>query len=297
MKKIFSYAIIYICLLFNLSSCDFLKSYRFEDITNHDFIDIDSITYSLGYDQPYSSTFNGNIYKYLNVKYNKVSKIDYKNMDYHKINPGYLFAFYIEIDSLTFDFVLYNNYFYVYGIDGNLYKTVERYDRNVIVNEIQKTNKTMIVEVTYDYGIHVENIVSVLLNGCFVFFNIKEYNIDKLVGGDYLIIAYTGDFMVKEIYPSIFEGIDFNIISIEQYIPAYIEYEVIFKDDVKSLIPTNSSLSNYVINTKYVVNEDNSFINVDDLDEGSIVYGANPSYYSSLTIPYLFSYLPRINTL
>lgn len=74
MKKFFSYAIIYICLLFNLSSCDFLKSYRFEDITNHDFTDIDSITYSLGYDQPYSSTFNGNIYKYLNVNIIKYQK-------------------------------------------------------------------------------------------------------------------------------------------------------------------------------------------------------------------------------
>ena len=135
--------------------------------------------------------------------------------------------------------------------------------------------------------------INLLLNGCLLFFNIKEYNIDKLVGGDYLIINYTGDFMIKQIYPAIFEGINFSIISIEQYIPHYIEYEVILKDGNKILKPVDDDFNNYLINTKYVVNEDYSFIAIDDLQENSLVYGANPSYYSSLTIPYLFSYLPR----
>lgn len=291
MKKIVNYVAIFICLLINLSSCSFIKSYSFKDITNHDITEISSVSYSQGPIQPSRLDYNGDISKYLNGKYNKVYKNNY--VDYMKLSPGYSFAFFVEIDTITYDFILNNGSFYVTDKNNNLYKTADSFDIDVILNEIQNIKKSMIVEVTYDYGMHIENEVSVLLNGCLLFFNIKEYNIDKLVGGDYLIITYTGDFMVKEIYPSIFEGIDFSIISIEQYIPHYIEYEVILKDDVKSLIPTNSSLSNYVINTKYVVNEDYSFINVDDLNEGSIVYGANPSYYSSLTITYLFSYLPR----
>ena len=291
MKKIVNYVAIFICLLINLSSCSFIKSYSFKDITNHDITEISLVSYSQGPIQPSRLTYNGDISKYLNGKYNKVYKNNY--VDYMKLSPGYSFAFFVEIDTITYDFILNNGSFYVTDINNNLYKTADSFDIDVILNEIQNIEKTMIVEVTYDYGMHIENEVSVLLNGCLLFFNIKEYNIDKLVGGDYLIINYTGEFMIKEIYPAIFEGINFSIISIELYIPHYIEYEVILKDGNKILKPVDDDFNNYLINTKYVVNEDYSFIAIDDLQENSLVYGANPSYYSSLTIPYLFSYLPR----
>lgn len=53
----------------------------------------------------------------------------------------------------------------------------------------------------FDYGQHIQGRAGLLIDGCTMFFNPKDYNLGEVVGGDVLIIYYVGKMSVLESYP------------------------------------------------------------------------------------------------
>ena len=62
-----------------------------------------------------------------------------------------------------------------------------------------KENRISIM-INYDYGMHIENKLTLLFDSSFPYFNIKDYGIDKVVGGDVLEITIKEDFYCEESY-------------------------------------------------------------------------------------------------
>ena len=56
--------------------------------------------------------------------------------------------------------------------------------------------------VDYDYGIHREDMATPLLDDSKLFFDLDEWGIDTLVGGDIVTLSYTGELLIQETYPS-----------------------------------------------------------------------------------------------
>lgn len=63
--------------------------------------------------------------------------------------------------------------------------------------------------VGYDYGFHVEGVVTPLLEGNSLCFNPEDYNLSPILAGDVITIAYTGgEVRIQETYPGtlVFQG-------------------------------------------------------------------------------------------
>ena len=144
---------------------------------------------------------------------------------------------------------------------------------------------------TYDYGMHIKDKATILLDYNRVFFNLKDYNIDKLVAGDEVIIKYSGDIYVQEMYPGNVVLTDAIIHSIEINKAEIIEFTL--TED--KLVASDSKYDNYLVpEHRYVVNEDDSFQVYDELPIGSKVYGSSLSLYKNcICVDALYSFKPR----
>ena len=148
----------------------------------------------------------------------------------------------------------------------------------------EEPNEQGIKEVTFgiycDYGMHVDDKVTLLLGDSLIPFNKDKYNIDTLVVGDFVKISYTGELYIRETYPSTW---DMNMVHIK---------DVKGGKSLKALEDDS-----YDIATPHVINEDGTFTDYyTTLDVGTKIYGINPSHFVSKTILAFYSYNPLIES-
>lgn len=80
--------------------------------------------------------------------------------------------------------------------------------------------KQVTMKVTFDYGEHIKGKITPLLDGNYIFFDLKEYGLSQIYPGDYLTITYVGKMTATESYPGI---VDVNSLTIKdvEYHPGH----------------------------------------------------------------------------
>lgn len=294
LKKLLN-SIISIFMLFSFASCNNNPNngdeviYSFKDITNIEISNI--IEINIDYKQSSDKyVFGSDINNVLDISY-IVSDLSYNESNKIKTDYEYKLSVYQNKNDFI-NLYAYNNNLFYYS------STILYQSLNKIKYEDYNIKRPLEIDliVNCDYGMHIQDRVTILLNSSLVWFNIKDYGIDSLVVGDILTIKYTGSLFVKETYPSTVEANKMNIISVEQHKADIKEYIVsINEKDEKVLVSSNQTSSgSYIIaNNIYAILEDDSFTNINDLPIGSIVYVSLQKSFSSIINDGFYLYNPR----
>ena len=155
----------------------------------------------------------------------------------------------------------------------------------------QSSIKKMTMTAHYDYGMHIEDKITVLLNSSNVFFKLADYGIEKLLAGDVVTVEYTGECYIQETYPSTVVTKDMDIQNVTVLEAKVLELSVGMSDDGITLNYGNNTVFN---NAKYVINEDGTFETLGEQHVGTTLYGTDSPTASSFQIMALYTYAPRI---
>jgi hypothetical protein len=154
--------------------------------------------------------------------------------------------------------------------------------------------------ITPDYGLHVQNHVSLLFGTALITFKLSDFGIDKIVAGDQLEINYTGDYLEYETYPSSIDTSNMSVISMKLYEARIVEYLVLpvpGDAEKKDLVPTEEFKEYRMISAEYVINEDGTFVSLESFmktaEADTKLYGSNPASFNSFNVTALYSYNPR----
>ena len=169
--------------------------------------------------------------------------------------------------------------------------------------EVHETGNYMISRmITPDYGLHVQEHVTLLFGTALIPFKLSDFGINNIVAGDQLEIHYTGDYLEYQTYPSRIDTNKMNVTSMNLYEARIVEYLVLpvpGDAEKKDLVPTEGFEGYTMISAEYVINEDGSFVAKDEYlktaEAGSKLYGSNPAIMNSLNVTVLYSYNPRPN--
>lgn len=152
--------------------------------------------------------------------------------------------------------------------------------------------KTEYYTLTYSYDPGDSTKVLVLYNGTITpFINIKDYGYDKdPIPGDSICLKYTGEIRILETYPSTAYLKELKeIISVEVFEARIFEFTY---TDSKLISTDNQQMA--FCNVDNVINKDNSITPLEEIEEGTTLYGINPADFSSFNCLYLCSFNPRI---
>lgn len=151
--------------------------------------------------------------------------------------------------------------------------------------------------VTLDYGFHIENELTTLLNGNLIWFNPKDYGIDNLVAGDELVIKYTGDYIVQETYPGSVDTRNMEIKSIELIKAEIAEFKLLIRpgNSELELKPVDSKYNQFALynNEGYVVSQDGSFKKYSEYPYDTTIWATLPRTTGSIRVDGLYDYNPR----
>lgn len=310
MFKVIKTLILSIFMLLNLASCSFItstKTYKFKDITNHEISDINQVLINQGYMTSSQFLFEGDYEKILDVDY-ILSNMKYNDVKNIKENYRYWLDINFSSNNDTIDFYAYENKLYCFNndslyeskvaIDYNDFKTKDN-NLNSNNNSSNEELQTINTLVTIDYGVHIANKATVLLGIGSIWFNPKDYGINSLVAGDELIIKYTGELEILEVYPARVNSEKIHIEFIEVIKADIIELEITNYNGEVTLAPKDSKYNNYTLANKimdgYVISNDSTFKKYNGLEEGTIVYGSLlKTTDGSIRIESLYDYYPRV---
>lgn len=189
--------------IISLCGCSQVTTYSFKDITFQDINTIDKVMVN----NPKSNE----IYVY-EGDYKQILDIDYilSNISYNESKNIYdKYQYKLSIND-NFDFYIYESKMYYFS-NTSLFESKDKVNYEFTNEEI----KTLDLKVSYDYETYIKNKATPLLNGSLIWFDLKEYEINSIAAEDVLLISYTGEFIVNEVYPSIVEQNKINIKSIE----------------------------------------------------------------------------------
>lgn len=167
--------------------------------------------------------------------------------------------------------------------------------------EVHETGNYMISRmITPDYGLHVQDHVTLLFGTALIPFKLSDFGIDKIVAGDQLEIHYTGDYLEYETYPSRIDTSNMSVTSMNLYEARIVEYLVLpvpGDAEKKDLVPTKGFYSNAMVSAEYVINEDGTFVSLESFMKtakaDTKLYGSNPASFNSFNVTALYSYNPR----
>ena len=278
-----------ILVLFGLASCVQTK-YLFKDITNHEVTDIARVFISYGPKLSSIDEFSGDYEKVFDVEY---VLSDMKYNETREIVDNYKYC--VFIDFIPSD----NNNYKLYYFDNDfLYESIGKVDYSEFYTNKAPIAKveTLNVFVMYDYGNHINNKVTTLLDGNLIWFNPKDYGIDTLVAGDELIIKYTGEFICEESYPGNVAADLMHIVSIEVIEADIVEFVVERPSNYELMLnavdPDRTSIC-YIDGGSNVVSQNGDFFYSFDLKTGDVVYGSVKKGSDKFETYYLHDYNPR----
>lgn len=149
----------------------------------------------------------------------------------------------------------------------------------------------MTVSVAYDYGMHIEDKVTLLLNGCNLFFNPADYGITELLAGDIVKITYKGEVYIQEIYPGTVVTKDMTIIDVSVDKAKILELEVWQVPGGGYDVVYNGGT--VACENPYVIYEDGTFEELGQQHVGMTLWGSDNPENSSINIQALYAYNPR----
>lgn len=167
--------------------------------------------------------------------------------------------------------------------------------------EVHETGKYMTSRmITPDYGLHVQEHVTLLFGTALIPFKLSDFGINNIVAGDQLEINYTGDYFEYETYPSSIDTSNMSVISMNLYEARIVEYDVLVvpgDPEKKDLVPTKGYYSSAMVSAEYVINEDGTFVSLESFkktaEADTKLYGSNPASFNSFNVTALYSYNPR----
>ncbi len=167
--------------------------------------------------------------------------------------------------------------------------------------EVHKTGEIMISRmITPDYGLHVQEHVTLLFGTALIPFKLSDFGINNIVAGDQLEIKYTGDYLEYETYPSSIDTSNMSVTSMNLYEARIVEYLVLpvpGDPEKKDLVPTEEFKEYRMISAEYVINEDGTFVSLESFmktaEADTKLYGSNPASFNSFNVTALYSYNPR----
>lgn len=166
--------------------------------------------------------------------------------------------------------------------------------------EIHEEKKVTSRMITPDYGLHVQDHVTLLFGTALIPFKLSDFGINNIVAGDQLEINYTGDYLEYETYPSRIDTSNIHITSMKLYEARIAEYLVKYvpgDTEKKDLVPTEEFEGYTMVSAEYVINEDGTFVSLESFmktaEEDTKLYGSNPASFNSLNVTALYSYNPR----
>lgn len=167
--------------------------------------------------------------------------------------------------------------------------------------EVHKTGEIMISRmITPDYGLHVQEHVTLLFGTALIPFKLSDFGINNIVAGDQLEITFTGDYLEYETYPSSIDTSKMSVISMKLYEARIAEYLVLpvpGDAEKKDLVPTEEFKEYRMISAEYVINEDGTFVSLESFmktaEADTKLYGSNPASFNSFNVTALYSYNPR----
>ena len=291
-----------ILVILGLASCIQTQpttKYSFKDITNHEIKDIVDVYINYGPMVSSVDKFNGDYENTFDIDY-ILSDIPYNET--RKIMENYKYRIFIDFTSNDLSYSDIEMFVYEYKIyyfsDDLLYESLNKVNYSDFFTSVPPIEEvhTLNVFVMYDYGMHIEGQVTTLLSGNSIWFNPSDYGIDELVAGDELLIKYTGEYIVQEIYPGSVNADKMHIQSIEVIEADIVEFTVsaVPGSDELDLVPVDSKYNNYNLsNEGYVVSQDETFKKYDQYPENTILYASLPKTTGSIRVDGLYDYNPR----
>ena len=167
--------------------------------------------------------------------------------------------------------------------------------------EVHETGNYMISRmITPDYGLHVQDHVTLLFGTALIPFKLSDFGINNIVAGDQLEIHYSGDYLEYQTYPSRIDTSKMSVTSMKLYEARIAEYLVLpvpGDAEKKDLVPTEEFKGYTMVTAEYVINEDGTFVSLESFLKTAVadtkLYGSNPASFNSLNVTALYSYNPR----
>ncbi len=159
----------------------------------------------------------------------------------------------------------------------------------------EKKEYTTTMKAHYDYGFHIENQATLLIDGCIVPFGIiGKYGITELAAGDIVHITHKGEMIILDIYPGQITSADVEIINVTVEKANLIKLDVkkneqgkiaVYYADREIEIP-NENIYN-------VINQDGTFEKLSEKHIGVSIYATEMPQTSVIDVQALYSYYPR----
>lgn len=179
--------------------------------------------------------------------------------------------------------------------DGSASASDGSEDSSVI---IEGDVSTYTMTATIDY-MHIENQATVLLNGCNVFFNLSDYDIQTIVAGDVLKMCYVGQFIVQETYPGTVCTQYFTLVDVIVEEAFFIPLTVVkLPEGALSYSLQNYKASNFV--STRIISQDGTFRAPSEEDIGKVLYASckgRQQGLSKVQVEAIYDYLPRAENL
>lgn len=151
--------------------------------------------------------------------------------------------------------------------------------------------------VSYDYGTVASGKATALLDSSNIFFELDDWNIDSLIGGDVVTVRYKGEMRIQETYPSTVVTKDITLVSIFVTKAAVMELAVVEGEGGAPVLQAkNSALTPYFEADKImIVNEDLTYSELSASDIGKTLWGSYrvKTGESQANISAVYSYCPR----
>lgn len=154
---------------------------------------------------------------------------------------------------------------------------------------------TTTMKAHYDYGMHIENQATLLIEGCIIPFKIfVEYGITELVAGDIVHITHKGEMIILDVYPGRITSADIEITNVTVERANVIKLDV--KKNEQGEIGVYYADCEIEIENEYVynvINQDGTFERLSEKHIGEIIYATEMPKTSVIDVQALYSYYPR----
>lgn len=147
----------------------------------------------------------------------------------------------------------------------------------------------------FDYGFHIEEKASLLIEWSLLFFNPLDYGITELIAGDLVTVTYYGEMWILESYPSIVSTDKMEIVNVEVEEAYIVEYEIKNVPGSGTFPWTENEDYQRDITwaTENVVTEDFTFKHWEEYPAQTKIYGTNPVSRRTNEIIAFYDYNPR----
>lgn len=151
--------------------------------------------------------------------------------------------------------------------------------------------------VDYDYGNVMTDKATALIDSAHIFFELDDWNIDSLIGGDVVTVRFSGNMRIQESYPATVVTAEMNIISIFVTKADIMELSVVEGEGGAPVIQAkNSSLTPFFETDKImIVNEDLTYRELSASDIGKTLWASYrvKTGEAQANVAAVYSYCPR----